>query len=219
MTPAHVHQALAQVRELRQKILESRRFKGYSGVARAFGGTLALATAAVLASTRYPQTELAHADAWGMLALAAFIINLAALLRWYFSMPAQDREPRLLIPAYNTLPPFIVTSALTIAALLNQDYQYLFPLWMCGYGLVNMSQNYSIVTSIRLVGLFYIICGILLLLVFHTPFTNPWPMGIVFFVGEWWGGLLLHVNNTGNRNILSAFDVTGKGASAYGSEK
>ncbi len=48
MIANHIHHALAQVRELQQKILEGQRFKGYSGRARAICGVAALAAAAFM---------------------------------------------------------------------------------------------------------------------------------------------------------------------------
>ena len=52
----HIHQALAQVQELQQKVLEKQRFKGYSGRARAISGTLALLAAPIMASAYFPKT-------------------------------------------------------------------------------------------------------------------------------------------------------------------
>jgi hypothetical protein len=44
------------------------------------------------------------------------------------------------------------------------------------------------------VGFYYLLCGVLCLLVFtKLSFTrDPWVMGSVFFTGEFFGGLVLH---------------------------
>lgn len=42
MIANHIHDALAQVRELQKNILDKQRFKGYSGRARAIAGSVAL---------------------------------------------------------------------------------------------------------------------------------------------------------------------------------
>ena len=39
--------------------------------------------------------------------------------------------------------------------------------------------------------MFYLLCGLACLFCGNLPFVNPWPMGIVFFVGETAGGFLL----------------------------
>ena len=49
----------------------------------------------------------------------------------------------------------------------------------------------SLPPGIYLVGLAYVACGALCLLLPSVTFTNPWPMGIVFFAGELTGGAIL----------------------------
>lgn len=200
MSAAQVQEALTQVRELKNKVMDRQRFRGYNGVARAAGGTLALITAAVLSHPAYPHTSLSHADGWGWLALAGLIINGGALIWWFATNPDSKRDPRRLAPVFGVLPPFLVGCALTLAALLHFDYEYLFGIWMCCYGLMHLSQNLVLPWSIRLLGLYYITCGVLMLLIFDIPFTNPWPMGAVFFVGEWIGALIFIKNRMPEAN-------------------
>ena len=197
MTAQQVRQAIAEVRELKDHIIERKRFRGYSGIARALGGLLAIVTAAILSSSHYPRSAYLHAPAWGALALAGFLINGTALLRWFLSDPEVGRDARRLIPVFYALPPFLVGCALTLSMLLHENYHYLFGVWMCCYGLTNLSQNQVLPSSIRVVGLFYIICGIVILTIWRVPFINPWPMGIVFFIGELWGGTIFYLNRTG----------------------
>ena len=170
MSAAQVQEALAQIKELRRNVMDRQQFRGYSGVARAAGGTLALVTAAVLAKPRYATD------------------------------PQSKRDPRRLAPVFGVLPPFLVTCALTIAMVLRLEFRYLFGLWMCGYGLMHLSQNLVLPRSIRLLGLYYIACGVLVLLVFRVPFTNPWPMGFIFFAGEWIGGIIFIRNRMPEAN-------------------
>ena len=200
MSAAQVQEALAQIKELRRNVMDRQQFRGYSGVARAAGGTLALVTAAVLANPRYANDVLTHADAWGLLALAGLLINGGALIWWFATDPQSKRDPRRLAPVFGVLPPFLVTCALTIAMVLRLEFRYLFGLWMCGYGLMHLSQNLVLPRSIRLLGLYYIACGVLVLLVFRVPFTNPWPMGFIFFAGEWIGGIIFIRNRMPEAN-------------------
>jgi hypothetical protein len=53
------------------------------------------------------------------------------------------------------------------------------------------------------VGFYYLLCGIFFLLVNPVPFTNPWPMGIVFCIGELFGSYAFYqmrVKKTGGKN-------------------
>ena len=38
-------------------------------------------------------------------------------------------------------------------------------------------------------------CGTVYLLFSDVSFLNPWPMGVVFFIGEWLGGIILHFDD------------------------
>ena len=50
--------------------------------------------------------------------------------------------------------------------------------------------------AISLVGLFYVFCGAACLFAPALAFTNPWPMGLVFGIGELAGGAILYFNES-----------------------
>lgn len=202
MVPGSINQALSQVRELRQLVIDRHRFKGYSGRARGLCGILALLTAAIMSSSWYPKTVVSQSDGWTTLVAVSIFINYGALLKWFFSDPDTKRDIRRLVPAFDVFPPFLVGCALTIALVLRWNFQYLFGIWMCSYGLINLSQHHVLPPSIRILGMYYILCGVLCLVVFHISYLNPLPMGIVFFIGEMWGGFIFHVNQRANANIF-----------------
>jgi len=209
MLTGHVNQALEQVRELRRVAMEGRRFRGYSGRARALSGTFALVTAGILGSRWYPHNVISHCDGWGTLVLVSVILNYGAVLRWFFMDSESRRDARRLLPIFDVLPPLLVGCALTIIFVIREDFQYLPGVWMCCYGLVNMSQHTILPESIRALGWYYIVCGVACMMVFNFPFLNPWPMGVVFFIGEWWGGFIFHVNRRENSNIFDFLAPSG----------
>ncbi|HQU72211.1 MAG TPA: hypothetical protein PKV71_00835 [Calditrichia bacterium] len=188
----HVHQALAQVRELQNKILEGQRFKGYSGRARAICGTAALLAAVVFSTDQYPDTATSHALGWGLVALFGVLLNFGALIHWFLFDPKVKRDIRRLKPTLDALPSILVGGVLTYIMLNDGHHQYLFGIWMSLFGLANLASWHVLPRRIWMVGLYYIVCGAICLLVPNVSFTNPWPMGLVFFVGEWAGGMVLH---------------------------
>jgi len=194
MIASHIHDALAQVRKLQELILEKKLFKGYSGKARIVSGCVALAGAAVLASDRIPADPLAHLAGWGAVLLVGVVVNYAALGWWVVSNPEVRRNPLMLKPAIDAVPALGVGAALSVALVLRQQYQLLFGMWMCLYGLAQVAYRQSLPKGIYMVGLCYIACGAYCLLAPSISFTNPWPMGIVFFAGESAGGLILLIN-------------------------
>jgi len=192
MITEHIHHALAQVRELQRQVLERQRFRGYSGEAKAASGTAALLIAVVLGSGRLPATFPVHLVGWGVLFVFALLTNYGAVMYWFLNDPHVKRDVRKLKPLLDVVPPLIVGAVLSGAVLLRGEYHYLFGIWMCLFGLANLATRHVLPKAIALVGLFYLCAGALCGLWPGLEFTNPWPMGLAFFVGEWTSGLILH---------------------------
>lgn len=192
MIARHIHHALAQVQELRQKVLEKQRFKGYSGRARAISGTVALAATLVMASPLFPTSFTAHLLGWGVVFLIAASVNHGALIYWFLFDPGVKRDWRRLKPVFDVVPPFFVGAVLTLALVLRGHHDLLFGVWMTLFGLANIATRHVLPRAITLVGLAYIFAGTTCLLTLGLSFTNPWPMGVVFFLGEWAAGIVIH---------------------------
>jgi hypothetical protein len=215
MIANHIHHALEQVRDLQQKILEKQRFKGYSGRARAICGVAALAAAFVMSSPLFQPpagfVNRAHALGWGLVALFGVMINFGALIHWFMFDPGVKRDIRRLKPTLDALPSIIVGAVFTIVFLHNNLHQYLFGTWMCLFGLANLASRHVLPKRIWLIGAYYIVCGTACLLYSsEIAFSNPWPMGIIFCIGEWAGGIILHFGDTRYltvSDILSVFNI------------
>jgi len=185
MLSDRVQQALSQVHELRARILENQIFRGYSGKARAAGGVCALLGAAVMSRPSFPAAWEAHFAGWALVFAAAAGVNYAALLKWYLDRPRSEREPALLRPTFDTFPPLVAGGLLTLALARQGSFELLFGTWMVLFGLVNLSARRVLPRSICLLGWFYIACGASCLVgADRISFYNPWPMGLVFFIGE-----------------------------------
>jgi hypothetical protein len=194
MIANHIHDALAQVRKLQEYILEKRLFKGYSGPARMAGGVVALAGAFVMGSGFLPSRTLVHLAGWGVVLSMALIVNYAGLVWWFLFSPQAKRELTRAMPVVDAIPALAVGAIFSLAMILGRHYELLFGTWMCLYGLAHVSYRMSLPIANYIVGIFYIACGTICLLK-QVPLTNPWPMGLVFFVGEVSGGLVLHRSN------------------------
>lgn len=192
MIANHIHHALAQVQALQSKILDKQRFKGYSGRARALSGCVALLASSIMAADFFPQRPFAHFQGWAVVFILAITLNHGALMYWFFFDESVQRDIRKLRPIFDVIPPIAVGGVLTLAFFYHKDYDYLFGTWMCLFGLANIASRHVLPRQICLLGLFYIVCGMFLLINSGIKFTNPWPMGIVFFMGEWAGGFILH---------------------------
>lgn len=191
MIAHHIHDALAQVRTLQQFILERNTFKGYSGRARILSGTAAILGTVALGSGRIPADPFAHLAAWGAVLAIGIASNYAALLGWFLFDGKVRRNPLMLRPALDALPALAVGALLSLALILHRQFDLLFGTWMCLYGLAQTAYRHSLPKGIHGVGLLYVASGAWCLLSPDVRFLNPWPMGIVFFVGELAGGLIL----------------------------
>src|SRR5471032_2617174 len=113
-----LHDAVRQVRELQQAILEKQRFKGYSGRARALAGCGALAAALVLGSSwGVAQKPMVHLVGWGLVFAQAMVFNYGAMIYWFLHDPEVERDVRRLRPALEIVPILAAAGALTMALI------------------------------------------------------------------------------------------------------
>ena len=205
MLALHIHQALAQVHELKMRVINAQRFTGYSGRCRIIGGTLALLAPFVLGAPWYPQTPVAHLAGWGLVLAVSVVANYAAVLYWFLFSPEARRDARRLMPTVYALPSLAVGGILTVALIQRGEYDALFGTWMCGYGLANLSSRQVLPKALWPLGCFYIGCGTICLFWPGLSFTHPWPMGIVFGIGEWIGGFIFHYHRMPNPSSSGFF--------------
>ncbi len=179
---------IQQIRDLRHKLVCSQIFSGYSGWARIIGGAVALLGGLYISSGSYPQTNEAHIQAWLLIGLLSFLINIGGLLIWNFKSKGNLLN---LLPTLDIVAPLFIASVLSLSLILNNQYNFLFGTWMCLFGLVHTSSRHSTTRGIFLLGWYYIICGTFLVLIHPLmSFLDPMPMAFVFFIGEIFGGYL-----------------------------
>jgi hypothetical protein len=196
MNPSHdPKELLAHVNRLREAVGDRQQFRGYSGGARMAGGLAALATAGVLASPVVPQTPVAHLTGWGGVLVVGLVANYAALLRWFLSPAGANRSIFRLRPALDALPALAAGAILSFGAVCRDHHDLLFGIWMCCYGAVHGAYRRNLPPANYVIGLAYLAAGAACLCWPGLAFTNPWPMGLVFFAGESAGGAILLVEN------------------------
>lgn len=189
---SHVHQALAQVRAIHRHMLEKQRFKGYSGRARAASGCVALLGALWLAEhpALSPRSRLVT---WVVVAWISITINYGAVLAWYVSDPAGERRASRLKPLAEIFPALLAGGLLTWVFARDGQQQYFPGAWMLLFGVANCASRHTVPRPIVWIGAFYLVAGAGALLVPRWEgLANPWPMGMVFFAGEWAAGLIMH---------------------------
>ena len=191
MIASHVHDALEQVRRLQTLVIERKNFKGYSGRSRIFGGLAAFAGAAVMSMpSLVAETESARLCGWGVVLAVGLLLNYGSLLHWFLYSPEARRSLGRLVPALDALPALAVGAFFSLGLVVHGNYELLPGVWMALYGLVHVPYRNNLPAANYLVGVFYMLSGAYFFL-FPAEFANPWPMGVVFFVGETFGGCVL----------------------------
>lgn len=191
MIANHIHDALDQVRRIREIILDRRQFRGWSGEARIASGFATLAGALALASGRLPAHPGVHLAVWGAVLVFALAANYGSLAWWFFRDPQRRRDLLALKPAVDVIPAYAAGGLVSLAAVLHGWYDVLPGLWMVFHGLAHTACRLSLPRANTAVGLAYVAAGAACLLAPGASFLNPWPMGLVFLVGESLGGAVL----------------------------
>ena len=201
MIADHIHDALSRVKKLQEIILAKKFFGGYSGRARFLSGCVALVGATVLGGKGFSSDPVTHLWGWGIILSVALFINYASLVYWFLFDPEAGRDPIQLKPAAYAVPPLAVGAVMSAVLIRGEMYDWLPGIWMCMYGLAQVTYRRALPPEIFFTGLGYMACGSYLLLFANLPFTNPWPMGITFFVGEAVGGWYL-LNEKANQEEI-----------------
>jgi hypothetical protein len=194
--PVHpLHDALNTVRTLRRSLLQRERFKGWSGPTRIVSGTLALVAAMILSQSWLPRNNLTYLATWGVVFTSAVFLNMGALVYWFLNDRMIQRDVTRLKPILDIIPPLAVGALFTMVLILRRDFDSLFGVWMCMFGLTNFASRYVLPSAIAWVGVFYILAGSLCLLLPGITFMQPLAMGLVFCAGEWAGGTILYLDD------------------------
>ena len=203
MIANHIHDALAQVGKLQTFILERNQFKGYSGKARILSGTIAVGGALVMSSAGYATTDRAHLIGWSVGLLLGILVNYASMIYWFLFDPAVRRNPLMLKPALDALPPLAVGGVIAVSLVFRGQYDMIFGSCMCLYGLAQVAYRRSLPQGIYMLGFYYLACGAFFLMNETIRFTDPWPMAVAFAAGEAASGLVLiadHRNSIARNN-------------------
>lgn len=184
-----IRQAIDQVRRMQALVLDRQGFRGFSGAARAAGGAAAMLTALVLAHAAAPVPRL-HLIGWGVLLAVGLAVNFAALFCWLFANRHCIRLAELW-PALEVFPALSVGAVLSLALIRVNQLDLLFGTWMALYGVSHMAFRRTLPFAVYCGGLFYIAAGAFCLLWPGVTFTDPRPMGLVFGLGEVFGGWAL----------------------------
>ncbi len=193
-----LHEALAQIAEIRQQMARTQVFRGYRAVPVAFSGLLAIA-AAVYQSWRIsdPIADLpAYLALWvGAAVLSAIAAGLGMVWRARHAPPTSwSREITRL--AVEQFAPSVVAGGLVTIVLVRtaQEALWMLPgLWSILFGLGIFASRRLLPRAVTLVAVFYLAAGLVCLELARGPHAlSPWAMGIPFGFGQLFAAAVLY---------------------------
>jgi hypothetical protein len=194
-----LHDALSQIAEIRLRLAETERFRGYRSLPVAFSGFLAIVAAALQPYlVEDPRREIvAYCGLWvGAATLSVLAAALTMVMRDRFGGNSPSREVTLL--ALSQLLPALVAGALVTAVIMrgHPSAVGLLPgLWQVLFSLGLFASYRLLPRAMFAVALFYLTSGTITLALAGEEFAlNPWAMGLPFAIGQFCASGVLYWN-------------------------
>jgi hypothetical protein len=189
--------ALLQIAEIRQQMAKGDVFRGYRAAPVAFSGMVALAAAAIQPLVVVdPEHQFAlYLALW--IAAAAFSVSALALeMTWRLNLVREWTHFVVARLAVEQFLPSIIAGALvttTIARFLPEHVALLPGLWQVFFGLGIFASARLLPKTIFLIGAFYFVCGVVVLLLSAVGASlSPWSMGLPFACGQLLAAAILY---------------------------
>ena len=173
-----LERALLDIAEVRERLATTQPFKGYSGVAAALSGVLALIAWGVQAYL-VPNVVDEHGARiyfaiWLVCCAASILVNYGAIAHWFVSdASARDRWQTRTV-GLAILPALALGAAITLALLDRGAFEYLPGVWYGCYGVGLFASRTMLPRGVLPVAAGFLAIGIGLL------FAPPW------FALSWW---------------------------------
>ena len=192
-----LHEALAQISEIRQQVAQTQTFRGYRAAPVAFSGVVAcLAAAFQHALIPEPAQNLpAYLGLWiGAAAVSMFVTGLAML--WYCKQSTSSLSRTNAMLAVGQFSPSVVVGGILTLVFYRQipDALPMLPgLWSIFFSLGIFASYRLLPKATFWVGVFYMTAGVLGLVLAQGDFAfSPWAMGVPFGLGQFLSAGILY---------------------------
>ena len=192
-----LHEALAQISEIRQQVAQTQTFRGYRAAPVAFSGVVAcLAAALQQAFLVEPAQHLAvYLGLWIGAALLSMLVTGVAMF-WYCKQAASTLSRTNAMLAVGQFSPSVIGGGLVTIILYQQipDALPLLPgLWSIFFSLGIFASYRLLPRATFWVGVFYMTAGALCLVLARGDYAfSPWAMGVPFGLGQLLSAAILY---------------------------
>ncbi len=193
-----LHEALAQIAEIRQQMARTEVFRGYRAVPVAFSGLLAFAAA--IYQTLWIADPIAHLPSYLTLWIGAAVLSAVAAglgMAWRARhAPASSWSREITRLAVEQFAPCLVAGGLMTIVLVRtaDDTLWALPgLWSILFSQGIFASRRLLPPAIIAVAIFYLIAGLACLVLARGPNAlSPWAMGIPFGLGQFLAAAVLY---------------------------
>jgi hypothetical protein len=190
-----LHDAVAQIAEIRQQMARTATFRGYRPATTAFTGVVAI-VAALSQHLLIPdpaQEPIKYVNIWVGAAIVSMVVVAAELLLWARRSGSRMRGEMTLVAAEQFAPCIVAGGLLTlvITACCGQAIWMLPGLWSILFAIGMFASMRMVGRGLILVGTFYLFAGLLLLGRGPAAAMSPWSMGITFALGQFIAALVV----------------------------
>jgi hypothetical protein len=189
--------ALLQIAEIRQQMAKGDVFRGYRAAPVAFSGVVALAAAAIQPLVvPDPESQFALYLALWIAAAAFSVAALALEMTWRLNLVREWTHFVVARLAVEQFLPSLIAGALVTTAVARYlpEHAALLPgLWQIFFGLGIFASARLLPKAIFLIGAFYFVCGVIVLLLSAVGGAlSPWSMGVPFAFGQLLAAAILY---------------------------
>ncbi len=192
-----LHDAVAQIAEIRHQLAESTTFRGYRPATTAFTGVVALATAftqslLIADPVREPYK---YVDLWIIAAITCLVVVGAELVFWARRSASRMRS-EMTVAAVHQFAPCIVAGGLLTVVIANYQGNVIWMLsglWPILFGIGMFASVRLVGKGLTLVGGFYLLAGLLILTRTPPSAMQPWCMGLTFAIGQFMAAAILYL--------------------------
>ena len=190
-----LERALVDIAEVRERLAMTQRFKGYSGVAAAASGIMAVVAGAVQGLTvPFPRSDAAGREyfaIWLVCCAFAAVVNYGAIAHWFVSDASVRDRWQTRTVGLSILPALVLGAALSFALLGAGQIALLPGIWYSCYGVGLFASRTMIPRAAVPIAAAFLLAGIALLFVPHGGALAWWILPLGFGSGQIAIGVLL----------------------------
>lgn len=183
-----LERALADIAEVRERLGQVQRFKGYSGLAALVSGVFAIA-AGVVQWLIVPAVVTQHQGRlyfaiWFACCAASVVLNYSAIAHWYVNDATAREKWQTATVGFSILPALLLGAALSFALLRANLFAFLPGVWCGCYGVGLIASRTTLPRAVVPVCVAFLGAGAALLFAPPALALSSWVLPAIFGTGQ-----------------------------------